>query len=236
MASRPVYYPIDKPPYVSKVLCSFEYNPGFSITQARKNIINLHNSYRLIQPNANLLEISRKSPNEIGIALSAFNLKVKLNNNRSISVECLFQSSKVFEFGGPFLDLLDKSSKEAKQDPRLKSSGDLIKFNCFGNEFPLEPKTGFYNWLYLKGLCHNPELAKELLAYDAFTDIVFNPKKQINSQAEAAALFVSLYKNNLLKVALSSVENYYKVISGDNLFNHESEDDLTKKSVQMKLF
>lgn len=41
----------------------------------------------------------------------------KLNYN--YSVECAFQSSKVFENGGAYTDLLYKTSREAK-DERLK--------------------------------------------------------------------------------------------------------------------
>ena len=51
-----------------------------------------------------------------------------------------------------------------------------------------------------------------ILEYDAFTDISFNPKKSINCQAEAAAIYVSLYRQNLLKEALSSEEAFLKIV------------------------
>ena len=62
----------------------------------------------------------------------------------------------------------------------------------------IEPKTAFYNWLYLNVLNLNNDLKNEVLQYDAFTDIEFNPKKSFSCQAEAIALYVSLRKKNLL--------------------------------------
>ena len=49
----------------------------------------------------------------------------------------------------------------------------------------------------------NPELADQLMAFDAFTDIEFNPNRQINCQAAAAALYVSLRQQGKLEEALS---------------------------------
>lgn len=85
-----------------------------------------------------------------------------------------------------------KTSKEAKTDPRLRESGPLTGFQLGDETYPTEPKTAFCNWLYLQGLKHDPDLAGQLLQYDAFTDIVFSPERQINSQAESAALYVGL--------------------------------------------
>ena len=69
------------------------------------------------------MEISTKSMEAIGIKLSAFNLKIN-----SYTLENIFQSAKVFEDGGPYLDLLDVSPKEAKRDERLHKSGSLKAF------------------------------------------------------------------------------------------------------------
>lgn len=63
-----------------------------------------------------ILEISSKSLTSLGVELSAFNLKIITKKlQKSFSVECAFQASKVFENGGPFIDLLDKTSIEAKK-------------------------------------------------------------------------------------------------------------------------
>ena len=42
-------------------------------------------------------------------------------------------------------------------------------------------------------------MAKKLLAYDAFTDIEFNPNRGLSCQASAAAVYVSLARQGLLE-------------------------------------
>lgn len=153
--------------------------------------------------------------------LSAFNLEVKGKQGKLFSLECMFQASKVFEKGGPYTDLLYVSSYEAKKDARLKNSGKIIGFNFNGRQFPCEPKTLFYNWLYINTLVFNKNLAQEVLAYDAFTDIEFNPKKSLNCQAEAVAIYVALKRQGLLDVALRNQQSFYNVV-----FGKEKEGDL----------
>ena len=153
----------------------------------------MHNEYRRIYDNnAKLLEVSSKSEDELGVRLSAFNLLMYVSSlNKSVPVECVFQAGKVFENGGPYLDLLEKSPRDAKRDDRLGNSGKLLAFEFEGERFPLEPKTYFYDYIYIKALKENPELADRLLEYDGFTDIVFNPEKSINCQAKACAKYVA---------------------------------------------
>lgn len=68
-------------------------------------------------------------------------------------LEMAFQGSKVFAAGGPFTDIYHaKDSRDAKRDPRLKESGPLIGFPFENVNFPLGPKTAFYDWLYINSL------------------------------------------------------------------------------------
>ncbi len=106
-------------------------------------------------------------------------------------------------------------SRVAKKDERLKSSGRVIGFSIDGKDFNTEPKTYFYNWLYINTLHLNKELAVKIMEYDAFTDIAFNPQKSINCQAEAAAIYVSLKKQGLLEEALKDKENFRKIVYPD---------------------
>lgn len=199
--------------YVDTINVEFEWNPGFSRVQKEKNINALHKCYHQIFKNDNILEISSKSSNKLGIDLSAFNLTfTTLKKNNTFTVESAFQSSKKFEFGGPYKDLIDKDPRTAKKDIRLKTSGNLISFIFFNQEWPLEPKTLFYDWLYINALYKKEDLSNNILNYDAFTDIEFNHNRSINCQAYSAALFVSLYKRNLLTQAIQSPENFKKVI------------------------
>ena len=190
---------------------SFQFSPGFSVTQKQKSICSFHNEIKKIFPESNILEISSKSPPKIGRELSAFNLMKKVNG-RSVPVENIFQSSKQFSCGGPYSDLLYKSPWEAKKDKRLYSSGSLIAFSFDEKTYPLEPQTAFYDWIYCNAIKENSSLICNLMAYDIFTDIEFNHKKSINCQARSAAIFVSLFKQKKLDTALLDFETFKKSV------------------------
>ena len=68
-------------------------------------------------------------------------------------------------------------------------SGRLIGFNLLGEEWPIEPPTCFYDWLYISALIQHPDAVQELLNFHAFSDIAFNPEKSLNCQARSAAVF-----------------------------------------------
>lgn len=119
-----------------------------------------------------MLEISSKSLQDLGVHLSAFHLKKEVSSlGRSVPVDCVFQGGKVFAAGGPYQDLYTASPRDAKRNPRLKSSGMLRSFRFEGKTMPLLPRTPFYNWLYINALLENPAYAEALMAFDAFTDI-----------------------------------------------------------------
>ena len=129
---------------------------------------------------------------------------------QKMSVECAYQGSKVFENGGPYHELYSVSSLKAKTDERLHNSGKLLAFNFCGEDFPTEPKTAFYDWLYMMALYQNKrDFAKDLEVFQGFSDIVFNPNRSINCQAHAAALFVSLSKNELMNEQIFRDKNHY---------------------------
>ena len=128
MARRPVFVPESDKPYVSELSLDFEYFPGFSIQQKQRSVASLHASYVDKFPLSRVLEVSSKSERDIGVRLSAFNLMIEHPGRGSYSVECAFQASKVFLHGGPFVDLLDVSSRAAKTDRRLRESGELVAF------------------------------------------------------------------------------------------------------------
>lgn len=199
MASRPVFVPLNKPPFVDVFNSEFNWNGGFAVSQKQKNIVALHSSFNKRFPDKKVLEISSKSLQKLGVNLSAFNLKKEIPSlNLKVPVECVFQGGKVFAAGGPFTDLYLASPRDAKRDSRLTANGRLCYFTFDGKEMTLIPKNAFYNWLYINAILENPEYIEELLEYDAFTDIEFNPDKSINCQAKAAAVFVALERLSLL--------------------------------------
>ncbi|MBR5912959.1 MAG: DUF4433 domain-containing protein [Selenomonadaceae bacterium] len=213
MANRPVYVAKHSAPFVEIIHTDFKFYNGFSDKQKRLSIKSLHSAFLESYPEKNILEISSKSENPLGVKLGAFDLKIsRADFEKDFSVESAFQGSKVFENGGPYVDLLNKTSREAKTDERIKTSGKLIGFKYFNEAFPLEPTTYFYDWLYINALNLNPDLAEEILKFNAFTDIEFNPKKSLNCQAKAAAIFVGLNQANLIIYALKCKENFLKIV------------------------
>ena len=215
MARRPIFVPLhDSKRYVLERYLEFEWHPGFARSQKQKSIRALHDmalqEYGVRQP----LEVSSKSDQPLGVALSSFNLTFTTKLGRTLTVEAAFQGSKVFENGGPFLDILDKSPVDAKRDVRLKTSGDLIKFSFFSVDWLLEPKTAFYDWLYINALLKNLDLAKQVTDCDGFTDIEFNPEKSINCQARSVALYCALFHNDQLEFALESRSNFLSLYKG----------------------
>lgn len=199
MAVRPVYVAKEKAPFYEVVNVEFEWNGGFAKSQKQKNIRAIHESFQRRMPGKKVLEISSKSMQEGGESLSAFYLpKYVPVLGKSVPVECVFQSGKIFQNGGPYTDLLTVTPREAKRDERLKNSGKLVDFTFEGKKYPLFPRTIFYDFIYINALFENPELAKIALEYDAFTDVEFNPQKSINCQAKAAATFVALSRIGLI--------------------------------------
>jgi hypothetical protein len=201
--------------FVREKPVEFRWHAGLAVSQKQKSIAELHASAKVALGIERILEISSKSPDALGIALSAFNLKLDCGDRR-VPVEVAFQSSKVFLGGGPYLDLLDATPREAKADARLKQSGRLRTFIFQGTEWPLQPATVFYDWLYLSALAQNPQLAEPLAEYQAFTDIEFNPEKSINCQARSAALYVGLRQEGMFDEALLSSEAYLRLMLGQS--------------------
>lgn len=212
MASRPIFLP--KPSNligVEEKVLEFNWHPGMAKSQKQKSIRELHNTAKLCGffP---ILEISSKSEDELGVKLSAFNLCITTKlKNAVFTVETAFQSSKVFEKGGPYKELIGMDSRAAKKDIRLKESGNLVSFNFFGKAFPITPRTYFYDWLYINALHQNQNLATRIKDFKGFSDIEFNPAKSINCQAYSAALYLSLFNHGCLVDALSSPERFLEL-------------------------
>ena len=216
MAKRPVFVPLGKPEHlVDEVKIEFYWSPGFAPVQKKKNVAALHAAAQKkgLFP---LLEVSTKSDEELGRRLSAFSLKIETEVG-DISIESAYQGSKVFERGGPYRDIYGRDSREAKKDTRVRESGRLVQFNYFEHDWPLVPKTAFYDWLYLTALKSHQEYLKRLFVYKGFTDIEFNPEKSINCQARTCALLVSLLKLNALDEALRSQQDFIDMITSDSL-------------------
>ena len=215
MVERPIFLPAkDAPSFVGEVSFSIPWASGFAPVQKKKNIKALHaaGAANGLSP---LLEISTKSDDIAGQHLSAFHLKVH-SEVGDIPLECAYQGSKVFERGGPYIDLFDADARVAKRDPRLHDSGRLIRFEFEGHRFPLQPMTVFYDWLYLTAVYPHRQWLKDRLtnrvSYVGFTDIEFNPSKSVNCQARSCALFVALMEKGVLDSAIRSPESFIEIM------------------------
>jgi uncharacterized protein DUF6977 len=124
---------------------------------------------------------------------------------------------KVFERGGPYVDLYWKTSREAKLDQRLRESGKLIGFKFEGETYPTSPSTVFYDWLYFKALYPHREWLKRRAEWAGFTDIEFNPERSISCQARSFAAFLSLQRRDQLDYAVSSFQNFKSVMQSASI-------------------
>lgn len=213
MATRPIFITTDnKKELFKEVNIDFQFFNGFAVTQKAKSIQSLHQNANKLGYE-NILEVSTKSGNKLGWQLSAFNLMVDFDFDKKISLECAFQGSKVFEGNVKYEDLYYVESIQAKKDERLKKSGNIIGFEFEGTFWENEPKTAFYDYLYIKTLYNNyRDIIDELTKFEAFSDIEFNPKKSINCQARTCAILVSLVKLDILDDVLKSKEDFINIV------------------------
>lgn len=181
MASRPAW--CVRNGHVIKQMYGFSWNGGFAYIQTQKNVKALHEAIATCH-GEHALEVSSKSNSELGRKLGAFSLRLG-----EYPLENIFQAAKKYEFGGPYEELLLVTPREAKTDERHRTSGNLRCFVYEKFEWPLEPKTAFYDYIYVKAVIENLGYEVNLDEYQWFTDIVFNPNKSINCQARAIALY-----------------------------------------------
>lgn len=216
MAKRPIFIVSEDPNFlfIEKEI-EFEWFAGLSVSQKQKSINSLHNSASLSGYDK-ILEVSTKSEHAIGNKLSAFNLSFPMSDGTLIHLESAFQGSKVFENGGPYTDLYSIKPFDVKKDERISKEHEIKGFKFDGMDWDSEPKTAFYDWLYInavfKNIENNANEYQKILDYNAFTDIEFNPLKSINCQARSCAVFVSLYKQNILEIALESKESFLEIL------------------------
>lgn len=214
MAERPVFIPVFEGKHlVKEVFIEFSWHSGMSASQKKKNVVALHDSAHKLGLNL-LLEISTKSEEKIGQRLSAFSLKVDIGE-KIVPLESAYQGSKIFERGGPYQDIYDLTPSEAKHDERTKNSGEVVGFRFGNDDYPINPKTVFYDWLYMKAIYPHKDFLKRIHKYSGFTDIEFNPSKSINCQARTCAMFVAMDKRDILDECMKSFSDFKAFLSSN---------------------
>ena len=129
-------------------IVEFEYIKGMAFSQKQKNVLSFHKSIQERFPKSHIIEISTKSHDPLGVKLSAFNLKLD-----GYPLECVFQSSKVFEGNIQFANLLFEEPKTAKQYIRENVTLSLIGFKYKNEFFETLPRTMFYDYIYMCWIC-----------------------------------------------------------------------------------
>ena len=115
----------------------------------------------------NHLDINIRNPNLLAKKLAPYQISLG-----DCKVESIFHASKLFELGGPYLDLEKMPVAKVLNDPRVINSGKVLDF-YYDGEFWREDYEFFYDYLYVSAVKENidNEELKELLKYDYFTDI-----------------------------------------------------------------
>ena len=201
-------FKVDGKGNITEHIVEFDNVPGNSENEKLKSINSFHNKIKE-KFNEKILEVSSKSNDLLGKELSAFNLLIEYNN-KNIYFESFFQGSKVFTNGGPFIDILYSKPWEAKADKRIRNSGTIVSFRVNVIDYPIEPKTLFYNYFYSKAFINSNKSIEKINEYNIFTDIEFNHEVSINCQAHAVAILVSLYRKNKLDESLKTIDEYIK--------------------------
>lgn len=212
MASRPVFVPnYQDGRLVEERYFDFRWAPGFAEVQKKKNIQTLHQKARE-NGLGKVLEISSKSNAKVGQRLSAFSLKIEIDDEQ-YPLESVYQGSTVFDLNGPFPEIFTYSPREAKKFIRENQRGNIIAFELEGIRYPLSPKNAFYDWLYIRSLVDHVDWISENIDFDGFTDIEFNPSKQVNCQARAFAEFFSLRTKSQLERAAQDFSYFASLLS-----------------------
>jgi hypothetical protein len=209
---------------VQEIRVDFTWFSGLAASQKKKSILSWHSTARSLGI-GDLLEVSTKSDDPLGVSLSAFNLGVPLDRGGHASLEAVYQSCKVFEHGGPYSDLVFLEPQQARRDARLRTSGALIGFRFGDREYPLNPARAFYDWLFIRALVRKPEIVARLNRFNGFTDIEFNPDRSVSTQAHAVAAVVSLQRRGWLESAARSFAGFAEVLGW-------SEGDATSRNDQ----
>ncbi len=190
MPNKTIFLPSEAYPYVSEV-----------------------NGYQQTIDKLEVLEISTRSKDPFGKGLNPFNLQITLKSGKKARVECLYQGSKVIEGGQQYQDLYWGSPRDAALDRRVKGKPP-IGFRFFNRNFPTEPKHSFFNYLYIVSLIQRrDDVFEKLSLYDGFSDIYYSLKKDLNSQARAASIYVSLVRQGLISSETPSDE-LWEILTG----------------------
>ena len=116
------------------------------------------------------------------------------------------------------VDSLHRSFLSAHPGARMLevSGGSPLVLGAELSVFRLEPRTFFYDWLYVGALAGRPGLIDAVESYTAFTDIEFSSKRSINCRARSMSLFQGLRVAGVAGRALESADDFLRVCYGSS--------------------
>ena len=209
-AVRPVFQPGNcaRDP-VMTLNVRFRWYPGLARTQQQQSIEALHEQTRNQHPElGEMLEVSSRASQSIGRALSAFNLSLRLPGVGLVALESAYQCAKVHAHGGPWPEMMTLDPMTVRRRLTTYRDSPLCGFRLLGQDWPLEPCSLFYDWLYAHALRSHPGLLEQAREFAAFTDIAFNPKRSLACQASALARVMFLVERGRLDQALASPDSF----------------------------
>ena len=199
----------------------FEWHAGTAIQQRRRSSKALRNAMYSAGVRARTLEVSSASDKELGIKLSAFNLKILNEETGAMNtLECLYHGTKRYQSGDRPVHLFGTDSLVAKKYEAPSSWGYKDGFEYKGVHYKGAGVGAslYYNWLYIYALAtYNKELATEILSggYVVFTDVQAKFLPQAVCQAQSCSQFVafaSKYTIEEISTKLKAFEGYMELL------------------------
>lgn len=181
MAVRPCFY-VQIPAVVTSFNQSFEWAPGFSLKQHQKCVANLHYKINQNTAQSDILEVSTRSTNPLGVKLSALKLRYK-----GVSMEKLYQDAKRYKKVHVTLTTVPAYIQDTYELAGFYFEGTFWQANT-------DDMSAFYDYLYCLAVKESLSYDEimEITDYGIFTDIAFNPERSYNTQARACAFIKAL--------------------------------------------
>ena len=140
------------------------------------------------RPPGRVLEISSRSPQELGRDLSAMNLRAA-GDPRERTVEAVYQAAKCYGAGGPDTAHCTSGYAAKRRDRERRRGGPLAGFEHEGLRWKTPTGSAFYDWLWTRSALasRGEAVVARLQEYDAFSDQFHRPGA-VACQAKAAAI------------------------------------------------
>lgn len=216
--TRPVFVAKTEYPFFKISMVTFDAVSGKSKNVKIENAKLMHDAFYYLYGYRPMEISSIQRP-----GFDSFTLKKNMPSKaKSISIECIYHASKFWDerhigrniSSGCYDFLLDASPKKVRSFKELSSSGNIQKFLLDGVDyiFPANPNKLFFIFLYVNAILENECLKETLLEFSAFTNINSNSNFEDICDAQAAAIFVGMYKSGKIELAQNPEKFYTELL------------------------